>query len=407
MTETISGFVEELQRTFRVVDAIDILLVSVVLYTGLLWFKRAASRGVLVGLGALTVIYFLARGFDMYLTSLAFHTTFTVLLFILVVVFQEDLRRLLERLSSIRTLQMASSPRSESPVVDTLVEAVFKMAAGKIGALIILKGKEPLERHLNRGIALDGKLSTPLLLSIFDPHSAGHDGAVVVEHDCVKQFAAHLPISTSTRKVGGRGTRHSAALGLSERSDALTIAVSEERGCVSVAASSDLQEIATASELKSRLHQFFSDVSPIREAPIWNHAIFQNGRLKVVSLVLASVSWLVFAYDPNTLQRTFVAPIEYRNLLDDLELDPFAPTEARITLTGAERHFRFLDPAEIKISIDLANSKEGFIQIPISENNLRLPANLSPYRIEPKIVRLNLRPRTVAPIADPQPAGRP
>ncbi len=153
MFDTIVSFFEELRRTFRLVDAIDILLVSVFLYAALVWFQRTASRGVLIG-----------------------------------------------------------------------------MAASKTGALIVVKGKEPLERHLNGGVALTGRVSMPLLFSIFDSHTPGHDGAVIIEADRVTQFAAHLPISKNTAQIKGRGTRHSAAFGLSERSDALTIVASEERG---------------------------------------------------------------------------------------------------------------------------------------------------------------------------------
>ena len=109
--ETIHSFLDDFRESFRVVDAIDILLVSVFLYATLVWFQRAASRGVLSGLALLAIIYFLARGLDMYLTSLAFHTTFAVLLFILVVVFQEDLRRLLERVSTLRSVELSGSAR--------------------------------------------------------------------------------------------------------------------------------------------------------------------------------------------------------------------------------------------------------------------------------------------------------
>jgi hypothetical protein len=107
--EAILSFFDELRASFRIVDAIDILLVSVFLYAMLVRFQRAASRGVLMGLASLAVVYILARGLGMYLTSLAFHTTFAVLLFILVVVFQEDLRRLLERVSTFRSVKFGQA----------------------------------------------------------------------------------------------------------------------------------------------------------------------------------------------------------------------------------------------------------------------------------------------------------
>ncbi len=390
MFETIISFVEELRQNFRVVDAIDILLVSFFLYGALLWFQRTASRGVLIGFAALAMVYFLARGLDMYLTSLAFHTSFAVLLFLLVVVFQEDLRRLLERVSSIHPLRL-SRTEDLSLELDTLVESVFHMSKTRTGALIVIKGREPLARHLNGGIVLNGRVSLPLLFSIFDSHTPGHDGAVVVERDKVTQFAAHLPISVNSDEIAGRGTRHSAAIGLSERSDALTIVVSEERGTVSVAQAGHLIEVATAAELKQRLETFAASTYPIASQPSRKQILFQNVHLKMLAVAVAVLAWFVLAYDPNTIQRTFVVPIEYRNLAAQLEYDPNAPNEARVTLTGSERNFRFLDPGTLKITLDMAERGIGFQEIQVSDENIRLPGNLSIYRIEPRIARLYLQ----------------
>ena len=393
----IISFFEELLESFRLVDAIDILLVSLFLYAALVWFQRAASRGVLIGLASLAAVYFLARGLDMYLTSLAFHTSFAVLLFILVVVFQEDLRRLLDRVSTFPSVTF--NTRDVAIELDAIVESVFVMSASKTGALIVLKGKEPLERHLNGGITLNGRISKPLLYSIFDPHTPGHDGAVIIDRDRITKFAAHLPISKNTTAIAGRGTRHSAALGLSEHSDALTIVVSEERGTVSIAEAGALIEISTASALKQRLVDYVEAVFPATSHSAWRRFLLQHGRLKLLSFVIAFSAWFALAYDPHTVQRTFVAPVEYRNLPKAVELDGTAPNEARITLTGSDRDFRFLDPGSLKISLDLSDIKIGYQEVAVNSGNLRLPSNLELYRIEPRIMRLYARSRPVKPAA--------
>ncbi len=388
--EPLYSFFYELRDSFRIVDAIDILLVSACLYAILVWFKRTASRGVLIGLAALAAVYFLARGLDMYLTSLAFHTTFAVLLFVLVVVFQEDLRRLLESVSAFRSLKFGRK-QDVSIRLESLVESVFEMAASNTGALIVLKGKEPLERHLNGGIALNGRMSNQLLYSIFDSHTPGHDGAVVVENDQITQFAAHLPISTNAKAIAGRGTRHSAALGISERSDALTIVVSEERGVVSIAEAGKLVEMASPAKLKKRLRLYFDATFPASSQTLPRRFILQHGLLKVLSLIIAIAAWFVLAYNPHTVQRTFAVPIEYRNLPQQLELDETAPSEARITLSGSEREFRFLDPGSLRISLDLPDARVGFQEVVVAEPNIRLPSNVALYRIEPRIIRLYAR----------------
>lgn len=393
MVEALFSILEELSQSFRIVDAIDILLVSAFLYAAFVWFQQAASRGVLVGVASLALVYFLARSLDMYLTSLAFHTTFAVLLFILVVVFQEDLRRLLERVASFRSLQPEADLQGTVDL-DALVELVFCMAASRTGALIVLKRKEPLGRHLNGGVPLAGKFSVSLLYSIFDSSSPGHDGAVVIDGDMIEQYAAHLPISKNTKQIAGRGTRHSAALGLSEHSDALIIVISEERGCVSVAESGQLVEMKTSTELKQCLEQGITASFPASQSPLWKRTLMEHAGLKILALIVATIAWFVLAYDPHTVQRTFFVPIEYRNLSSQLEIGAFAPTECRVTLSGSDRDFRFLDPASLKIAIDLARYREGEFEIPLSARNMRLPTNLLPYRIDPRVLRLNLSAKT-------------
>ena len=267
------------------------------------------------------------------------------------------------------------------------------MATSKTGALIVLRGKEPLERHLDSGIALGGKVSKPLLYSIFDAHTPGHDGAVIIDDGRIEQFAAHLPISKNTKRIAGRGTRHSAALGLSERSDALTMVVSEERGVVSVAESGKLREMATAAELKRRLEEFLSATFPSTTQPPWKRLVTQHGRLKILAVVVAIFAWFALAYDPHTIQRTFAVQVEYRSLPDSLILDERAPNDARVTLSGLERNFRFLEPSSLKITLDLGDVRAGTQDFPITESNIRIPANLSPYRIEPRVIRLYFEER--------------
>ena len=404
MVQTIFSFLNELRQSFRIVDAVDILVVSTFLYAALVWFQKTTSRGLLIGMAALAAVYFSARALDMYLTSLAFHTTFAVLLFGLVVVFQEDLRRLLERVANLHSMRLAQTQFTHIDF-DTLVESVFKMAGSKTGALIVIKAKEPLTRHLNGGIPLNGQFSAPLLFSIFDSSTPGHDGAVVIEGNQIKQFAAHLPISQNTNSVAGRGTRHSAALGLSERSDALTIVVSEERGVVSIAESGKLKEMPTAASLKQRLDDFQETVLPEEARPMWNRILVQHVRLKLLSLMIATIAWFALAYDPHTVQRTFVFPIEYRNLAKQLMIDEGAPIEIRVTLSGSDRDFRFLDPANVKMTLDLSDVSVGFHELPLSEKNIRLPANLSPYRIDPRTIRLRLLTRKELPVENQANAG--
>jgi diadenylate cyclase len=391
MLRTVLSFFEDLRQNFRIADAIDIAVIAVLLYSALVWFKQTASRSVLIGVSVLAAVYFLARVLDMYLTSLVFHTAFAVLLVMMVVVFQEEIRRAFERVAILGTLRQRRLAFTFADEADALVEAAFALAARKSGALIVLQGREPLGRHLDGGIELSGCISKPLLYSIFDPSSPGHDGAVIVERDRIEQFAAHLPISKNHKEIHGRGTRHSAALGLSECSDAMIIVVSEERGVVSVAERGKLKEMRTAADLKGRFERFFEDRFPVKTEAAWKRLATHHARLKLLALFLAVVAWFLLASSIEKMQISYVVPIEYRNIPENAHIDEWAPAEAIVTLSGSERAFRLFDRRLLRISVDLSEARNGTEQISITEKNVTRPPNVNVDRIKPNEIRVRLK----------------
>lgn len=390
-------FISELRDNFRVADAADILLVSMAIYFGLLWLKQTASRLVFLGAMVLAAIYFIARVYDLYMTSVLFNAFLAVLLIAFVVVFQEDIRRAFERLASFPLLH--SRRQLSNASTEMLVEATFALAAERRGALIAIKGREPLERHIQGGIPLGGKMSQDLLFSIFDPHSQGHDGAVLIEDHLVTSFAAHLPLSKSRKELDSQGTRHQAALGLSECSDALVITVSEERGTVTIAQNGVLHEIQSADELRDRLEHFYGESFPATSGPAWKKLLLRNYQLKAMALFLACASWAVFAYRTETIQRTFDVPIEYREVPESVKLSSTVPIQARLTLSGSERAFQFLTPGVLKVSVDLSATAEGKDVYSITEEHIQVPANLAIFRIEPRTIYIEFE-------REPEPAPK-
>ncbi len=382
---------DDFRRSFRIADAVDILIMSVLLYSGLVWFKETASRAVVIGVSVVAGVYFVARAFDMYLISLVFHTAFAVVLIVLIVVFQEDLRRMFERVAAWGTLRELRPSAPPAMDVDSVVESAFHFASEGTGALMVIEGREPLDRHLDGGVSLNGELSKPLLCSIFDPGSSGHDGALILDKDRVRRFGVHLPLSKNHKEIRGRGTRHSAALGLSECSDALTIVVSEERGEVSVAENGKLRDMPTAAALKDRMERFLAENFPQKIESNWQRFVAKHAGLKVLAIVIAIMMWFVWAYNPSTVQRTFLVPIEYRDLPPTLVLDQHAPTEARLTMSGSERQFHFIEPGRFTISLDLSQADEGTMELSLSEKDLRPATNLVIDRIEPGVISLRVR----------------
>ncbi len=379
--------------TLRIQDVFDIAIISVMLSFLLIWFKARASRFVLVGISLLGGIYLLARFFHLYLTTIVLRGFFAILLFVLVVIFQEDLRRFFEHIATWGRIKHRQAPvGADKSSAEIIARTVANLARKKIGALIVIQGNEPLDRHLNGGTALDGVLSEQLLESIFDPHSPGHDGAVLIDGNRVVRFGCHLPLSSDVRQYTNLGLRHTAARGLAERSDAVCIVVSEERGTISLARGEYLEEIATAAGLETVLELFYATKMPARSVHPFYRWFRENTREKAIAFVFACLLWFVFGYQGESVRRDFVVPIEYVNLPPRWYLEDPLETKARIVLSGPFQAFRLLDPGSIKVALDLSQIEKGRQEITLTRDMVNVPSNISVVEMKPARVRISASP---------------
>lgn len=381
-------FLIELHDMFTLADFFDIAFISLLIYVIFVWFEAAASRFVLLGILMLGAIYFVVRFFNMYLSASVLKAFFAILLIALVVIFQEELRRFFERLSVWGALSARGKTFSDYPEIETITYALSELARERKGALVIVRGLDPLDRHLTGGYDLDGRLSEALLKSIFDPASPGHDGAAIVEHGRMSKFGCHLPLSDALQKIGTLGTRHSAALGLAERSDALCIAVSEERGTISLARGENLVELSDASDLASELKRFYAEKFPKPGKKTWKQWVGENLWEKVLAIALSCILWFVFVFQTGTLRRDFVVPIEYKNLASDWVIEESQQKKATVTLLGRARAFDLLDENTLNVTIDMSKIKEGKQEVQLSRDLVRRPSGLSVVELSPLKITL-------------------
>ncbi len=375
--------------SLRLVDLLDVALVSLAFYFVFVWLRRRVSRAVGLALAALMVAYILAQILDLYLTTMAFRVGLTFLVFGFVLVFQEDIRRLFERL---RTFRLWSDGRSEHDswsYLDEIAEAVWAMSRASTGALIVLKGEESLEVHTHGGTEIDARVTRSLLESLFHPGTPSHDGAVVLDGERIEAFGVHLPLSTDDGQPVTRGTRHAAAVGLAERTDAIVVAVSEETGRVSLAREGRLEAVETQSELEDRLEQHFDLGAGAESTPRWKRLLTVNPAAKIGSILLAAVLWFVLANDVATVQRTYRVPIEYRNLRETLAIEQ-QTSRVRVQIDGPERAFRDLNPDTLSISLDLSEVSPGSREFILSSDQLSLPSELAVRDIEPSRVSVTI-----------------
>ena len=376
--------------------AADIIVVALVIYVVLVALKRTRRSGlILAGILIVAFLYLIALKLDLLLTVTLLHGFFTVILVALVVIFQEDLRYFFERVGIWwveRRLprykrRAGRLPRRE---VETLTRTLGDLAREKIGALIVLRGKEGINRHLEGGETVDGQLSESLLKSIFDPHSLGHDGAVTIEDDRIAKLGCHLPLSKNLEKLPRSGTRHAAALGLSERSDALCLVVSEEHGTISAARGGDIGVIPGTAELATLLEAFYDEVAPRSPARPWEELVRKNSREKAIAVIVSVALWVVVVHRSQQVQQTFTVPVQYGLLGPDLAVIGIQPETVRVSLSAPRKDFTFFLSQNIRLFLNLSGAEPGRRAVAITSSDLSYPENFYLDDIEPRVVILNI-----------------
>jgi diadenylate cyclase len=374
------------------VDVLDVVIIAFFIYLGLFFLKQARSLLTFAGVISLVLIYFVARIFNLHLTVLVLQSFFGIFLIVLVIVFQDELRKFFEFLSIVNTRNNKNINKKisqSSAFVSTVVQAVFNLAREKKGALIVFPGQDLLERHLDGGEMLDGIVSRPLIESIFDPDSAGHDGALIINKNRIFKFGVHLPLSKNFKQIKGRGTRHSAAIGISEKTDCFVVVVSEERGEISIAQNGKLKTLKDFEELESYLNRFLKEKFPQKPSSFFENIIKKNTIEKFSALFLSFFLWFFLVFQVEIIQRDFIVPISYRGVPDQIIIKDTTPSEVVVTLSGrGQTSFANFDHESLSVTIDGKIIEEGVNKFEIEKNNLRYPLNLSVVNVTPAIVKI-------------------
>lgn len=243
-----------LQFTWR--DAVDVLVVAVIIYYILALIRGTRAMQVSIGLMILGSTFFIARAFNLPALEAISREILFYLPFAVIVLFQAEIRRALARMGANPIVALFGRRHSAIPF-DEILDACGVLASKHIGALMVIEGSQTLRTLEESAKHLDAELSSELLVSIFTPGGPLHDGAVIVRRDRVVAAGAFLPLTASADPKLGHGTRHRAALGLSEESDALMIVISEENGSMAVAADGVLQEhLDREAMMRALTHRF-------------------------------------------------------------------------------------------------------------------------------------------------------
>ena len=243
--------------TITIIDIIDIVLVTWIFFKVYQYFKETRAGQMLIGLIILLISSFIFNSLDLVAMSWLLNQFQTVWVVAFVILFQPEIRRLLIYVGQTRFFQTIFR-MGTSRSLESIVEASLNMSGKKWGALIVIQRETGLRSYKEAGIQLKAEVSTPLLLSIFNPNSSMHDGAVILQNTLIEAAGCILPLTESQMVSPEMGTRHRAALGITEESDALVVVISEERGTISIAengrfTSLDIDEMELRRYLNDRL----------------------------------------------------------------------------------------------------------------------------------------------------------
>jgi diadenylate cyclase len=234
-------------------DLVDIIVVSVLIYEVLKLIQGTRAVQMALGAGVLVALFYGSRWSHLETTNWLIRNLFGYIVFAVIVLFQSDIRRALAHLGRAPFFRYFAKAESAEESIEELVVATSMLSAQRVGAIVAIERQIGLRNYIEGGIPLDAVLTYDLLLSIFQTSSPLHDGAVIVQNDRIAAAACFLPLTVNPKLAKELGSRHRAAIGLTEENDSIAIVVSEETGLISIVSDGQIERGLSVDALKARL----------------------------------------------------------------------------------------------------------------------------------------------------------
>jgi diadenylate cyclase len=252
-------------------DLIDIAIVSLAIYELLKLIRGTRAVQMALGVTVLVALFYVSTWGKLETVNWLIRNTFGYLVFATIVLFQSDIRRALARVGQARFIRYLAKTESDDDVIEEVVVAATTLSSHRIGAILAIERDIGLRNYIEGGIPLDANATYDLMLSIFQHTSPLHDGAAILQGDRVAAAACFLPLTVNPRLSRDLGTRHRAAIGLTEETDAVAVVVSEETGAISLALEGGIERGLTPDQLRARLRPL---VARRRAAPDRNEVSY-------------------------------------------------------------------------------------------------------------------------------------
>ena len=378
--------IEPLTTMIRWQDIIDILLNAYILFRLYVLFRGTQVMRVVAGLAFLWLFQLAASQMGLIVTSWVMQGIAALAALIIIIVFRNEIRNVLQA-QNMRAILWGFPRKNTLTPVDILAESVSELSRRRIGALIIIPGKEDVKDMVQGGVEWHGLISKEMLLSIFWNGNPVHDGAVVIEGSRITRVGTILPLSLRQDLPERFGTRHRAALGLSQNSDAMVIVVSEETGNIILVKGNEIIDIHDSQVLRQNLRSHLGigqdSVKGVKRESL------ELAAAGLVCLFCISAVWFSFTKAMDTL-RVIEVPVEFTNHKADLDIFGTSASNIRLYLIGAGPLIKHIRSDQVKVSIDLAQAEIGTNTFNLSAKNISLPPGIRLNRMEPVVLTVSL-----------------
>jgi len=370
--------------TIRWQDVVDISLNSYILFRFYVLFRGTNVFRVLIGM---TVLWFLQRiaiSLGLIVTSWVVQGIVAVGAIIIIVVFRNEIRRVLQA-KNLKSILWGFSYKSAVTPIEIIADSVFEMAQRKCGALIVFPGKEDLSDVVQGGTPWRGLITKEMITSIFWPDNPVHDGAAVVQGDQIRVVGAILPLSDRDDLPSHHGTRHRAALGLAETTDALVIVVSEERGDMLVAKGNRLREIKQKRTLEQNIQEHVGTAA-VKKGAVKKERL-EITAAALLSLVFMTGIWFSVSRGQDTLVSLDI-PIDYTNRNSGTEIVDTSVKSVSLVLSGSGALVKSITPDQVGVRLDLSKSVIGPNSFSITTENISLPPGIILREVTPNVIEV-------------------
>jgi diadenylate cyclase len=366
----------------------DFVALSAALYAVLAWARKTRAVRLVIAIITLYLVSMASRRFELVVTSWLLESAAVLFGATLLIAFQPELRRAILGFDNLLRVRRSARSHAEAEAISL---AAFEMASQRLGALIMIVRRDPVEEIFTHWMPFGSPVSAEILLSIFQHSSPLHDGAAIVDGARIVAVKAILPLSSRRDLAPQLGTRHRAAIGASERSDAVIVVVSEQRQEVHIVHRAQMHPVTDRQHLVTNL-----------ESRLDRNRTASGGRLKVLftrnlssKIAAAALSALIFGAAfllPASTVRSISVPIEFNNLPAGLEVSGISANHVDVELQGRSLILSSVNPGDLAAHIDLRNAKAGTESVPITAESLQLDPGIVADQISPDIITVHLRP---------------